>query len=338
MAAKNGGPFTVAAVQAAPVFLDRDATIEKACNLIKEAGKNRARLVVLPEAFVPAYPDWVWVLQPGKHESLHRKLYGELLDQAVDIPSPATDRLCKAAKEAKAYVAIGVNERNSESSGASIYNTLLYIGADGEIMGKHRKLMPTLAERLVWAAGDGSTLETYDTDFGKLGGLLCWENRMPLARYAMYAWGTQVYVAPTWDSSDSWIATLRHIATEGRCFVIGSCIAMRTDDIPDRYEFKAQYEEEQVWINQGNSAIVNPDGDIIAGPAVKEETILYADIDVALLRGSKLWFDAAGHYARPDVFQLIVSTESRPMLHTQGGIASPPDVVEKSKRRPPATG
>jgi nitrilase len=237
-----------------------------------------------------------------------------LLDQAVDIPSASTDRLCKAAKEAKAYVAIGVNERNYESSGASIYNTLLYIGADGEIMGKHRKLMPTSAERLVWAAGDGSTLETYHTDFGTLGGLLCWENRMPLARYAMYAWGTQVYVAPTWDSSDSWIATLRHIATEGRCFVIGSCIAMRTNDIPDHYEFKAQYEEEQDWINQGNSAIVNPDGYIIAGPAVNEETILYADLDMELLRGSKLWFDAAGHYARPDVFQLTVNRNARPMI------------------------
>src|SRR2546422_6651208 len=167
MAATNSGSFAVAAVQAAPVFLDRDATIEKACNLIKEAGKNRARLVVLPEAFVPAYPDWVWVLLPGKRESLHRKLYGELLDQAVDIPSPATDRLCKAAKEAKAYVAIGVNERNSESSGASIYNTLLYIGADGEIMGKHRKLMPPFPERPVWDSGHRAARAAYCTELGQ---------------------------------------------------------------------------------------------------------------------------------------------------------------------------
>lgn len=314
MAASTNGAFTVAAVQATPVFLDREATVEKACALIKEAGKNGAKLIVFPEAFIPTYPDWVWVLPPGRAAGIGRKMYGALLDQAVDIPGPATDRLCAAAKAAKAYVAIGVNERNTEASGATIYNTLLYIAADGTILGRHRKIMPTSAERLVWGAGDGSTLETYDTNIGKLGGLLCWENYMPLARYAMYAWGTQLYVAPTWDSSDSWIASLRHIAKEGRCFVIGCCIAMKTSDIPDTYDFKEYYPSEHEWLNVGNSAIVAPDGDIIAGPAVREETILYADINPSEFREPKFWFDPAGHYARPDIFQLTVNRGARPMI------------------------
>jgi nitrilase len=314
--AAGEAPFTVAAVQAAPVFLDRDRTVEKACALIADAAKAGAKIIVFPEAFIPAYPDWVWVLQPGRDNHLHRYLYGELLDQSVDVPGPVTNRLGEAARKAGAYVAIGVNERNAEASGASIYNTLVYIGPDGSLLGKHRKVMPTSAERMVWAAGDGSTLEVHDTAYGKLGGLLCWENYMPLARYAMYAAGTQLLAAPTWDSSDGWVATLRHIGREGRCFVIGCCIAMRLSDIPDRYEFKSLYGGDDQWINGGSSAIVNPDGYIVAGPSVNEETILYADIDPGKTREAKFWFDAAGHYARPDVFQLTVNRQPNPMINS----------------------
>lgn len=332
--------FTVASVQAAPVFMDRKKSIAKACALIRRAAKKGARLVVFPEAFVPTYPDWVWTVPPGRAET-ERELYGELLDQAVAIPSDATDALCRAAKSAKAYVVIGVNEVNVEASGASIYNTLLYIDDRGQIMGKHRKLVPTAAERLVWAAGDGSTLEAYDTSLGKLGGLLCWENYMPLARYAMYAWGTQIYVAATWDSSDGWLATLRHIAREGRCFVIGSCIAMRRDAIPDRYEFKSLYPADHEWINVGNSAIVNPDGYFIAGPVEKKEEILYAEIESKQVRESHYWFDVAGHYARPDVFQLSVNADRRPMVPGDGGATLPAGAGEKaparSTRKPRAT-
>ena len=298
--------FTVAAVQAAPVFLDRKKTVAKACDLIAKAAKKGAKLIVFPEAFVPTYPDWVWVVPPGRAD-IERELYGELLDQSVDVPGDDMDAICRAARAAKAHVVMGVNERNIEASGSSIYNTIVFIDDRGRIMGKHRKLMPTSAERLVWAAGDGATLDAFDTPLGKIGGLICWENYMPLARYAMYAWGTQIYVAPTWDSSDSWLATLRHIAREGRCFVIGCCIAMRTAAIPDRYEFKKLYPDGHEWINIGNSAVVSPDGHFIAGPIEKKEEILYAELDARTLRDTKYWFDAAGHYARPDVFQLTVN-------------------------------
>jgi nitrilase len=305
--------FTVASVQASPVFMDRKKSISKACVLVRRAARKGARLIVFPEAFIPTYPDWVWAVPPG-NASVTGELYGELLEQSVVIPSDATDELCRAAKAAKAYVVIGVNERNVEASGASIYNTLLYIDDRGKIIGKHRKLVPTAAERLVWAAGDGSTLDAYDTSLGKLGGLICWENYMPLARYAMYAWGTQIYVAATWDSADGWLATLRHIAREGRCYVIGSCIAMRKDEIPDRYEFKRLYPDDQEWINVGNSAIVSPHGRFIAGPLEEKEDILYAEIDPRQFGESHLMFDVAGHYARPDVFQLSVNRELRPMV------------------------
>lgn len=305
--------LTVAAVQAAPVFLDRKKTVAKACDLIAKAAKKGARLVVFPEAFIPTYPDWVWTVPPGRAD-IEREMYGHLLDQAVDVPGDATDALCRAARAAKAYVVMGINERNVEASGSSIYNTILYIDDKGQIMGKHRKLMPTSAERLVWAAGDGSTLEAFDTPFGKLGGLLCWENYMPLARYAMYAWGTQIYVAPTWDSSDNWLATLRHIAREGRCYVIGCCIAMQKKAIPDRFEFKKLYPEGHEWVNVGNSAIVSPDGYFVAGPLEKKEDILYAEIDATTLRDTKFWFDVAGHYARPDVFQLTINRGANGMI------------------------
>ncbi len=315
-------PFTIAAVQAAPIFMDRDATIDKACALIAEAAKNGAKIIVFPEAFVPTYPDWVWVLPPAR-AGLHRQLYAELLAQSVAVPSDATDQLGSAAKAAGAYVVIGVNERNVEASGASLYNTIIYFGPDGALLGKHRKLMPTSAERLVWAAGDGSTLDTYGTPYGRIGGLICWENYMPLARYAMYAWGIQLYFAPTWDSSDSWLATIRHIAKEGRIYVVGCCIAMRRDEIPDTYEFKKLYPDgDDAWVNVGNTAIAGPDGDFIAGPIVRKEEILYAEVDPAEFRAPRYWFDPAGHYARPDVFQLTVNRAANPMLRSLGETAA----------------
>lgn len=313
----NHTTFRVAAVQASPVFLDRAATIDKACDLIATAGREGARLIVFPEAFVPAYPDWVWAIPAGE-EGMLNELYAELLVNAVTIPSDATERLCRAARLANAYVVMGMSERNAEASGASLYNTLLYIDAQGQILGKHRKLVPTGGERLVWAQGDGSTLEVYDTPLGKLGGLICWENYMPLARYTMYAWGTQIYVAATWDRGQPWLSTLRHIAKEGRVYVIGCCIAMRKDDIPDHYAMKGKYyAEEDEWINIGDSAIVNPEGAFIAGPVRKQEEILYAEVDPRMMQGPKWMLDVAGHYARPDVFQLTVHTERRQMIRLE---------------------
>ena len=305
--------FTVAAAQIAPVFMDRAATIDKACETLAEAAANGAKLVVFPEALVPSYPDWVWVT-PAIRADLHSSMYAEMLDQSVTVPGPDVDKLCRAAKKNKCYVVIGVNERNADASGTSLYNTLVYIDDKGKLMGIHRKLVPTAAERLVWTPGDGSTLDVYDTPYGKLGGLICWENYMPLARYAMYAQGVQIYVAATWDSADSWVATLRHIAKEGRLYVIGCCIAMRRDEIPDSYGFKSLYPPDGDWVNIGNSAIVGPDGDLLAGPVAEKEEILYAEIDLSRQLGSRYWLDAAGHYARPDVFQLTVNRRANAMI------------------------
>jgi nitrilase len=306
--------FKIAAVQASPVFLNRQATVEKACNLIAEAGGKGARLIVFPESFIPTYPEWVWVIPPSRVKT-YNELYAEFLANSVEVPSVVTEQLARAAKQSGAYVVMGVTERNIEASGSSLYNTLLYFSPEGNLMGKHRKLVPTGGERLVWAQGDGSTLEVYDTPLGKIGGLICWENYMPLARYTMYAWGTQIYIAATWDYGEPWLSTLRHIAKEGRVYVIGCCIALRKDHIPDRFEHKQKfYSPTREWINGGGSAIVNPDGEFIAGPVHNEEEILYAEVDPQLMCGPKWLLDVAGHYARPDVFELIVHRKAHPMI------------------------
>jgi nitrilase len=306
--------FKVAAVQAAPVFLDREATVEKACRLTAEAGSQGARLIVFPESFIPAYPDWVWAVPPGREKILN-ELYADFLANAVEVPGAVTDQLGRAARESGAYLVTGVTEKDTQASGASLYNTLLYFNPEGALMGKHRKLVPTGGERLIWAQGDGSTLEVFETPLGKIGGLICWENYMPLARYAMYAWGTQIYIAATWDRGEPWLSTLRHIAKEGRVYVIGCCTALRSDDIPDRLEYKQKfYSGSREWINVGDSAIANPDGEFIAGPVREKEEILYAEVDPRMMRGPKWMLDVAGHYARPDVFELIVHRAAHPMI------------------------
>src|SRR5512132_1329200 len=232
----------IAAVQATPVILDRDATIDKACALIAQAATGGAQLVVFPESFVPGYPDWVWVVPAGRGSTMSR-LHGRLLANSVTVPGAATQRIADAARKAKVIVAIGVSERNDEASGATMYNSLLVFDQSGALIGRHRKLMPTGGERLVWAQGDASGLRVHDTSIGRIGGLICWENYMPLARYALYAGGVQIYVAPTWDHGEGWLAPLRHIAREGRVFVIGSSIAMRADQIGDRHELRRLYQD-----------------------------------------------------------------------------------------------
>jgi nitrilase len=292
----------VAAAQVGPFFLNKDKTVEKACDIIAKAGKNGAKLIVFPEAFISGYPDWVWVVPNGNGGMLD-DLYNELVENAISIPDEATNQLCQAAKDAGLYVAMGIHERNSEASSTTLFNTLLYISDQGEIIGKHRKLIPTGGERLIWGQGDGKTLPVLETPFGKLGGLLCWENFMPLARQSMYLGGTEIYVAPTWDSSENWLVSMRHIAREGGMFVINVCQAFRMDDIPDHYEFKKLYSGNREWINSGNSCIINPRGEIIAGPSHNEQDILYAEIDLSIITKSKRMFDVVGHYARPDVFK-----------------------------------
>jgi nitrilase len=304
-------PFTIAAVQAVPVFLDLEATLDKACDLVREAAGEGATLVVFPEAFLSGYPVWVWFVPPGHTHAL-RDLYTELHANSVTVPGHATDRLSKVARECGITVAIGVNERETEASDSTLYNTLLYIDADGSVIGRHRKLIPTVGERLVWGRGDGSDLQVHELSFGRLSGLICWENYMPLARYALAAWGVQIYVAPTWDHGEPWISTMRHVAKECRCFVVGCGQPFHRDDIPDRLEFKDRYLEKiDGWINRGDSLIADPDGKIVAGPAHEEETILYAEVRPEQLIGPRFQLDVAGHYSRPDIFELRV--HRRPM-------------------------
>ena len=291
----------VAAAQLSPVFLNKEKTVEKACKAIVEAGKNGADLIVFPEAFIAGYPDWVWLIPNSKGADLN-ELYLKLVENAVSIPDDTTDKLCKAAKSAGINVIMGMNERNTETSNASLFNSLLFIDDTGSILGKHRKLIPTGGERLIWAQGDGSTLRSYNTTAGKIAGLICWENYMPLTRNAIYESGTQILATPTWDKSPNWLQSIQHIAREGGMFVISACMALRKNDIPDEYGFKKLYPEDREWITIGNSCIIAPNGQILAGPLAAEEGILYADIDLQQILAAKRMFDAVGHYARPDVF------------------------------------
>ena len=297
----------VAAVQAAPVFLDREATITKACSLIDRAAHDGADLVVLPESFVPTYPDWVWRTRPWDPHAT--ALWQRLVEQAVVVGSPAADAIADAARRNGAHVSIGVTERDEH--GFSLYNTTLLFGPDGALLHRHRKLMPTGGERLVWGQGDGSSVHAVGTSIGRVGTLICWENLMPLARAALYQDGVEIYLAPTWDNSDAWVSTLRHIAREGRVFVVGvnSCMNATAvgDDIPGRVDLYGSADD---WMSKGNTAIVDPDGNVLAGPLVGEEGILFADIDLNHVRVSRQQFDPCGHYSRNDVFELRVNRSS----------------------------
>ena len=297
----------VAVVQAAPVLFDREASIDKACGLIAEAQAEGARLVLLPEAFVPAYPRGLgFGMVVGQRSEAGRRLWERYRENAVDVPSPATEKLGEAARAAGAYLAIGVIERDSVSGG-TLYCTLLYFGPDGQLLGKHRKLKPTGAERLIWGEGDGSTLFATSTPYGTVGGLICWENYMPLARMAMYGKGVSLYLAPTADARDSWQATIRHIACEGRCFVLASNQYVTRSMYPKDLEAAEELAEQPEVMCRGGSAILSPFGEVLAGPLFGEEGLLSAELDLGEIARSRLDFDVVGHYARPDVFQLRVN-------------------------------
>jgi nitrilase len=301
-------PVRAAAVQATPVFCNLAGSTEKACRLIEEAGSNGAQLIAFPEAFIPTYPDWVWRSAPWSAGASER--FGLLLDNSVVVPSNVTDDLGEAARRAEAFVCMGVNERAAH--GGTLYNTLLYFGPDGRLLGKHRKLMPTGGERVVWGMGDGSGLKVFETSFGRVGGLTCWEQYMPLARYFMYSQGMDILIAPTWDNSEAWLCTLRHNAREGRVWVIGVAPVLRGWDVPDDFPGRAElYGWGEDWMSRGFSAIADPDGNLVAGPLAEEEGILYADLDIDRARMSRLEFDPVGHFSRPDVFQLTVNTSER---------------------------
>ncbi len=302
----------VAVVQAAPFLFDRAATVAKTCKLIHETAAEGAQLVLFPEAFIPAYPRGLsFGMVVGSRTPEGRQLWQRYWEHSVQIPSEATETISAVAREAGVYLAIGVIERDIQFSGGTLYCTLLYFGPDGAILGKHRKLKPTGSERLIWGEGDGSTLTVLPTPLGKIGGLICWENYMPLARTAIYGKGVEIYLAPTADARDSWQSTLQHIALEGRCFVLGCnqyvTKTMYPEDLQSHSELESQPEE----LCRGGSAIISPLGEVIAGPLYGAEGILYADLDKNEIVRSKLDFDVVGHYARPDVFQLIVNEEAK---------------------------
>lgn len=298
----------VAVVQAASVLFNHDDSVQKAYRLTLEAGDHGAGLILFPEAFIPAYPRGLsFGMVVGSRSTVGRKTWERYWENAVDVPGPATELLGTAAQEAGVYLAIGVIERESASSQGTLYCTLLYFGPDGKLLGKHRKLKPTGSERLIWGEGDGSTLTVIETEWGKVGGLICWENYMPLARMAMYGKGVAIYLAPTADARDTWQATLRHIACEGRCFVLGCNQFVARTMYPDDLAGIEELAKQPDVMCRGGSAIISPMGEVIAGPLYDEEGILYAELDMTEVIRSKLDFDVVGHYARPDIFQLIVN-------------------------------
>ena len=297
----------VAVIQQPPVLLDRCATLERAVGLLAQAAREGATLVVFPESFVPGYPSWIWRLAAGRDGARMAELHARLLEQSVDLDGGGLAPLCEAARAHGVTVVCGVAERDAAFSRATLYNTVVVVGADGRLLNRHRKLMPSNAERMVHGFGDASGLRVVDTPAGRLGTLVCWENYMPLARYALYAQGVEIHVAPTYDAGDGWIATMRHIALEGRCWVIGSGTVLRGGDIPaDLAGREALFPHAEEWINDGDSVVVDPQGRVVAGPLRREVGILYAEIDAARVAAARRTLDVAGHSARPDIFDLHV--------------------------------
>lgn len=310
----------VAVVQAASVIMDREATTNKAISLTQKAAKLGAKIVVFPEAFIPAYPRGLtFGTTVGSRSPEGRSDWLRYWENSVPIPSPTTQRLSEAARKAGVYLVIGVIERNQESSGGTLYCTVLFFGPDGSLLGKHRKLKPTASERIIWGEGDGSTLPVIDTPFGKMGALICWENYMPLARTALYAKGVQLYIAPTADAREVWQSTIRHIALEGRCFVL-SCNQYVTKDMyPTDLACYDELSSSPDEMCRGGSAIINPLGEYVIEPVYGKEDILVADLDLSQIAYSRMDFDVVGHYARPDIFQLVVNEKKQTNVVFQSG-------------------
>jgi len=297
----------VAIIQRPPVLLDRSATIARAVQSVTEAAAAGASLIVLPESYIPGYPSWIWRLAAGKDGAVMGQLHTRLLANAVDIANGDLSELCEAARNHAVTIVCGIDECDRKTGGGTLYNSVVVIGTNGEVLNRHRKLMPTNPERMVHGFGDASGLRTVDTPVGRVGTLICWENYMPLARYSLYAQGVEIYIAPTYDTGEGWISTMRHIALEGRCWVLGSGTVLRGSDIPDDFPARAQlFPDPDEWINDGDSVVVSPQGRIVAGPLHREAGILYADIDVALVAPARRALDVTGHYARPDIFELQV--------------------------------
>jgi nitrilase len=302
-----------AVVQAGAVPFDTEACVDKAIRLMAEASGMGAKVIVFPEAFIPGYPKGVsYGLVVGARDPAGREEFRLYLEAAIEVPGPQTQRLGEAAAAHGAYVVMGVIERDN----GTCYCTVLFFGPDGSLLGKHRKLMPTVMERVIWGFGDGSTLTVIDSPYGRIGSVICWENYMPMLRMAMYAKNVALYCAPTADDRDTWLASMQHIALEGRCFVLTACQFIRKKDFPDTVRVSLGDTPESVLM-RGGSAIVNPLGQVLAGPHFGSETILTADLDLNDIGRGKFDFDVSGHYSRPDVFQLSVNEAPMKAVQTK---------------------
>jgi len=311
--------FVAAVVQDCAVVFDRAATLEKVRNLTSEAGKLGARVIVFPEAFVSGYPKGLdFGARIGSRKSEGRDDFRRYFESAIDVPGPDTEFIGAAAKAAKAYLVIGVIERD----GGTLYCTILFFAPDGSLLGKHRKLMPTAMERLVWGFGDGSTMPVFDTDVGRMGAVICWENYMPLMRTAMYAKQIQLYCAPTADDRDSWAPSMIHVSLEGRCYVLSACQYLTRADCPENYD-NIHGDDPKTVLMRGGSCIVSPLGQLLVGPDFSGPTILTAEVDLGEITRSKYDLDVTGHYARPDVFRLHVN--ERPMRSVLNSVGEVPD-------------
>jgi nitrilase len=302
-------PVVAACVQAEPAVLDRERTLDRLGDRTADAADAGARLVVFPEAFVPAYPSSVWARAlAGWADPKAKAAFALLARESVEIPGPAVDRMADAARNHGVWLVVGVTEVDPARPG-TLYNTLLGFSDEGSLALRHRKLVPTNHERLVWGPGDGAGLRAVETPLGRLGGLICWENYMPLARFALYESGVEIYVASTADDSAAWQATLVHLARESRSFVVSPCHFQRASAYPDDFPLRELIEGTET-IGRGGSAILAPDGSYLAGPLYDEEGILLAELDPARLYEERQRFDAAGHYHRPDVLGLTLREPS----------------------------
>lgn len=293
----------VAVVQAGSIPFEADACVDKAVRLIGEAAAGGAKVIVFPEAFITGYPKGLnYGLVVGARDPAGREEFRIYLEAAIEVPGPQTQRLGEAAATHGVYVVMGVIEREL----GTCYCTVLFFGPNGRLLGKHRKLMPTALERMIWGFGDGSTLTVVDSPYGKIGSVICWENYMPMLRMAMYSKNVALYCAPTADDRDTWLASMQHVALEGRCFVLTACQFIRKGDFPPTVRVSLGDSPESVLM-RGGSAIVSPLGKVLAGPHFGGETILTATLDLHDIGRGKFDFDVAGHYSRPDVFQLQVN-------------------------------
>lgn len=305
---KMNNSVKVAVVQAAPIIMDKKATLEKALGLLDDASEKGAKIVLFPEAFIPAYPRGLsFGTVIGSRAPEGRNDFFRYFDNSVSVPGETTEILGRAARKHGIYLVMGVIEKE----GGTLYCTILYFGPDGTLLGKHRKLKPTASERIIWGEGDGSTLTVIETPYAKMGGLICWENYMPLARTAIYGQGTGIYLAPTADSRDEWQASMRHIALEGRCFVLSCNQYVSKDMYPKDLEYYSDLDPLPENICPGGSTIISPLGQYVVDPVYNREEILVADLDLTLIPKSRFDFDVTGHYSRPDVFQLIVDTSRK---------------------------